>query len=126
MAKEWTTEEIIATTGGYQTACVLFAAADLDIFSILAAKPMTAHALAAKLGTDHRATVIELDALAAMELLTKRSAKYGVPRTVAELLTAPGNRVWKTCRRFTEYSRRGCRPSRLHRRHEQLLQFHSG
>jgi len=90
MAKEWTIEEIVATTRGYQTACVLFAAADLDIFSILAAKPMTAHALAAKLGTDHRATVIELDALAAMELLTKRSAKYGVPRTVAELLTEKG------------------------------------
>lgn len=90
MAKEWTTEEVMTIARGYHPACVLFAAADLDIFSILDKKPMTTQALAAKLGTDYRATEILLDALAAVGLLTKNDNEYGVPKSVAELLTDKG------------------------------------
>lgn len=87
MAGKWTTEKIMDITSGYRGACVLFAAADLDIFSILDGAPATAQAVAAKLGADERATAILLDALAAMELLTKEDGKYSVPRAVTELLT---------------------------------------
>ena len=62
MAKEWTTEEVMTMATGYHSACVLFAAADLDIFSILNEKPQTAETLVAELGTDGRATGILLDA----------------------------------------------------------------
>jgi len=56
MAGKWTTEKIMDITSGYRGACVLFAAADLDIFSILDGAPATAQAVAAKLGADERAT----------------------------------------------------------------------
>lgn len=93
MAGKWTAEKIMEITGGYQGACVLFAAADLDIFSILDKAPMTAQALAAKIGADTRATTILLDALSAMGLLVKDDAKYSTGPAVAELLTerATGN-----------------------------------
>jgi predicted O-methyltransferase YrrM len=87
MAGKWTVERIMDTTSGYRGACVLFAAADLDIFSILDGAPETAQAIAAKLGADPRATVILLDALAAMELLAKEDGKYSTGAAVAELLT---------------------------------------
>ncbi len=90
MAREWTTEEVMTIAGGYHSACILFAAADLDIFSILDKKPMTAQALAAEFGTDCRATRILLDALAGAELLTKNDNEYSVPSSVAELLTDKG------------------------------------
>lgn len=87
MAGKWTAEKIMDVTSGYRGACVIFAAAELDIFSILDEVPATAQAVATKLGADERATVILLDALAAMELLTKADGKYSVGAAVAELLT---------------------------------------
>ncbi len=93
MAGKWTVERIMDATSGYRGACMIFAAAELDIFSILDGAPATSQAVAAKLGADERATVILLDALAAMELLTKEDEKYNVGPEVTELLTerAEGN-----------------------------------
>jgi SAM-dependent methyltransferase len=71
----------------FQPACVLAAAADLDVFSPLHEKPMTAQALASGLGADSRAMTVLLDALVAMEFLTKQSNVYGVPENVAKILT---------------------------------------
>ncbi len=87
MSKKWTAEEVLDLARLFQPACVLAAAADLDVFSPLGEKPMTAQALAYDLGTDSRATTILLDALAAMELLTKQGNDYNVPEDVAKLLT---------------------------------------
>ncbi len=87
MVKKWTAEEVLEMARLFQPACVLAAAADLDVFSPLHEKPMTAQALASDLGTDSRATTILLDALAAMEFLTKQSNNYSVPEDVAKLLT---------------------------------------
>jgi predicted O-methyltransferase YrrM len=87
MAGKWTIEKIMDATSGYRGACVIFAAAELDIFSILDEAAATSKAVATKLGADERATTILLDALAAMELLTKADGRYTVPRSVAELLT---------------------------------------
>ena len=87
MAKKWTAEEVLKMARLYQPACVLGAAAELDVFSPLEEKPMTAQALASKIGTDSRATTILLDALVAMEFLTKQGNDYGVPEVVAKILT---------------------------------------
>ena len=87
MVKRRTGQEILDLARLYQPACVLTAAAVLDVFSPLHAKPMTAEALAGKLGTDPRATAILLDALAALKLLIKQGEQYSVPEDVAELLT---------------------------------------
>ena len=90
MESKWSTEQIMDIAWSYRHGCVLFAAAELDIFSILNKKSMTAESLTAELETDHRATVILLDALAAMKLLDKRNNKYSVPAPIAELLTEQG------------------------------------
>ena len=87
MAKLRSGQEILDLARLYQPACVLTAAAVLDVFSPLSAKPMTAEALAGKLGTDTRATAILLDALAALKLLIKQGEQYSVPDDVAGLLT---------------------------------------
>lgn len=92
MTKKWATEEVIAIVRGFQPACVLLAAADLDVFTILKTKPMSAKAVADKLKADTRATTILLDALAAMALLTKQNKEYSLSSEVAQLLTEDSSR----------------------------------
>ncbi len=87
MAKQWTAQEILDIAWSFQSACVLTAAADLDLFSPLQEKAMTVQSLASALGTDPRATTILLDALVALEFLTKQGNDYSVPEEVAKLLT---------------------------------------
>ena len=87
MTKQWTAQEILDFSRSFQPACVLTAAATLDVFSPLHTKPMTAGKLACELGTDLRATTILLDALVALEFLSKKSEEYSVPENVAGLLT---------------------------------------
>ena len=90
MAKHWTAEEIMNLGRGFQPACLLTAAAELGMFAVLAAEPMTAETLAQKLQTDLRATTIVADALAAVELLKKDGESYCLAPGVAEALTATG------------------------------------
>jgi len=87
MTKPWTAQEILDLSRSFQPACVLTAAAALDVFSPLYAKPMKAEALAGELGTDPRATAILMDALVALEYLSKKGEEYSVPEDVAGLLT---------------------------------------
>jgi len=92
MTKKWATEEVIAVVRGFQPACVLLAAADLNVFTILKTKPMSAKAVADKLKADTRAITILLDALAAMAFLTKQNKEYSLSSEVAQLLTEDSSR----------------------------------
>jgi precorrin-6B methylase 2 len=87
MAKQWTAQEVLDISRSFQPACVLTAAATLDVFSPLHTKPMTAGALAGVLSTDLRATTILLDALVGLQFLIKQGEEYSVPGDVAGLLT---------------------------------------
>ncbi len=87
MATKWTADAILELARGYQESCVLAAAADLDLFTQLAAAESTAAALAEKLQTDPRATTYLLDALAALGLLEKHADRYRVAEDAAALLT---------------------------------------
>lgn len=87
MTKQWTAEEVMNVARSFQRACVLNAAAELDVFSPLHEKPLTAQALASRLGTDLRATTILLDALTALEFLTKQGDEYCVADNVSQLLS---------------------------------------
>ena len=87
MTKKWTAKEVLDMARLYQPACVLGAAAELDVFSLLHEKPMTAQALTSRLGADSRAVTILLDALVAMEFLTKQNDVYSVSENVAHILT---------------------------------------
>lgn len=90
-AKHWTSEQILNTVRAFQPACVLTAAAELDIFSALHNSPMTAHSLAIELSADPRAITVLLDALAAMGLLRKDGKNYSLAAEVAETLTETGS-----------------------------------
>lgn len=92
MAKQWGTEEVMGVVRGFQPACVVLAAADLNVFSALKTKPMSAKAVADKLEADTRAITIVLDALAAMALLTKQNEEYGLSSGAAQLLTEDSSR----------------------------------
>jgi DNA-binding IclR family transcriptional regulator len=114
MAKQWTAQEVLDVARSFQPACVLTAAAALDVFSPLHKKPMTAEALACELGTDPRATAILLDALVALEFLTKQESSYSVPDNIAKLLTEKSaNNVLPTVRHLANCLRRWARLSEV-------------
>lgn len=92
MTREWTAEALFELTNGYQPACVLMAAAELDVFSVAARGPCTAAELAAGVQGDLRATTILADALAALGLLVKRDDRYSPAPGTVETLTAAGGR----------------------------------
>jgi precorrin-6B methylase 2 len=90
MQSEWTAENVLELARGYQPTCVLAAAAELDVFRVLAGDPKSAADVAYKLGTDLRATTTLLDALAALDLVDKRDERYFVPSSTARLLAQAG------------------------------------
>jgi len=73
---------------GFMPACILGAAAELDVWSVLADKPLSAPQAAQALEADLRGVRILLDALVALELLDKRGDVYSVPEPLKPLLTA--------------------------------------
>jgi SAM-dependent methyltransferase len=86
MKKGWTAQEVLDLARSFQPVCVLTAAVALDVFSPLHTKSMTAGALADDLSADPRAMAVLLDALAALQFLSKQDEKYSVPEDVARLL----------------------------------------
>jgi hypothetical protein len=98
MTKEWTADDVLAVARRFQAACVLTAAADLDLFSVLASgQPATSAEVAKRIAGDlHgkaaesagesadlpgaslniRGVTILLDALVALELLDKQEGQY--------------------------------------------------
>jgi len=91
MARNWTAEEVEGVARSFQPACVLVAGADLDVFSRLDGRAMTASALACEIKSDLRATTIVLDGLVALELLAKQGGNYSVPADVGRLLSEKSN-----------------------------------
>ena len=84
---------ILKMVRGFQPACVIIAGADLDVFTILHARPMNAAQLAGKIKGDARAAAILLDALAAIGMLAKGPGPrpvYSVPQAVAGVLADTG------------------------------------
>jgi ubiquinone/menaquinone biosynthesis C-methylase UbiE len=90
MSRRWDGEQVLTTARGFQAACVLGAAAELDVFRCLAERPGTARDVAGKLRCDARAMAVLLDALAALELLEKSGGRYSAPPSVASLLAGGG------------------------------------
>ena len=90
MPKRWTADSVLAFTRSYQGACILMAAAEVDLFSVVTDKPLSAAEIAGKLGCDLRGVTILLDALAALEILSKRSTHYSAGPAIRRLLTAQG------------------------------------
>ena len=81
---EW--RRIMELTNGFMPTCVIGAAAELDLFSILADEPMTAQQLVERIDADPRATRVLLDAVASLDLLHKEGEVYSVPEAYAPFL----------------------------------------
>ena len=86
MTAAWTQERLFELVRGFQPACVVAAAADLNLFSRLTSQPTEVSCLAGTLDVDARALRILLDALAALELVVKQDAGYSVTEPVKRLL----------------------------------------
>jgi hypothetical protein len=95
MSRTWSVEELGQLLRAYQPACILMAAAELDLFGTFAGAPFTASQAAAKLVADPRGMTVLLDALAALHLLDKQDDRYSVPSSLAPLLThgQPGSQL---------------------------------
>jgi ubiquinone/menaquinone biosynthesis C-methylase UbiE len=72
-------QQVLEMMNGFRSACVIGAAAELDVWTALGDQSASAEQLAEQLHTDPRATTILLDAVAALGLLDKRDLRYGVP-----------------------------------------------
>lgn len=68
-------QDFMRLAGGFRASRVILTANNLEVFEHLKT-PKTAVEIAAKLGTDQRATEILLDAVASLGLLRKTGAKY--------------------------------------------------
>ncbi len=103
---------------GFMPARVLLSAVELDLFGHLGEESLTARSLAAKLGTDPRATEILADALTALDLLKKEEDLYRNTPTSFKYLASQSPRfrggglrhmanLWKSWSRLTEVVRTG-------------------
>lgn len=69
-------EPIHRMASSYQLSQVLFTAVNYDIFTLLSGESKTAEQVASEIGTDFRITEKLLNALVALQLLTKANGKY--------------------------------------------------
>ena len=79
--------QILEMMGGFRPACVIGAAAELDVWGRLGDKNLSAEALAKLLDCDLRAITMLLDAVAALGLLEKKEGCYSVAGEIRPLLT---------------------------------------
>lgn len=93
MTNQWTGDGILELARGYQAASVLIAAAELDVFSLLAENHWSSDEIARLAKSDPRATAALLDSLAALGLLIKEASHYSLPNGIAPLLSeqSPAN-----------------------------------
>ena len=66
---------------------ILMTAAEMNLFSLLKKKPLSAEDIASSTGSNLRALTMVLDALAAMELLAKQDGIYRCTDSTAQLLS---------------------------------------
>ncbi|MFA6318739.1 MAG: methyltransferase [Elusimicrobiota bacterium] len=109
----WTAEALAGLARQFQPACVLAAAAELDVFTPLFERSRTAAATARLIRADLRGTTALLDALAGLGLLRKSGGAYRCAPGVGETLAAraprtlrPGLRHMANClRRWADLGR---------------------
>ncbi len=91
MSEEWNEEKLMELGAAFTKSRVLLTAADLDIFTKLAAGPATVEALCRTEGWSPRALRILLDALSALGMVQRSSeGSYGMDERIASLLAKGG------------------------------------
>jgi len=90
--ESWTAQTLLEVSNGYWQTCALHAAVKLDLFSYLDEQAAVAADLAQKVGVDHAALERLLNALTAMQLLTKSGERYVCTPSAAEFLSRQSSR----------------------------------
>jgi len=85
-----TSQTILELARNFMESRVLLTGAELNLFTLLASKPLSAEEVASRTGANLRALTILLDALAAMELLVKQEGRYSSPPAISSLLSEKG------------------------------------
>ena len=84
---DWNPAELLKLSGGYWRTCALHAGVRLDVFTTVGDRARSAAEIAEVLGADPRALQMLLNALAAMELLSKSGDLYRNTAGALELLS---------------------------------------
>jgi len=107
MPKAWAADSIGRMARCFQGACVLMAGAELDVFALLARRPMTSAQAAGRRGCRARSMAVLLDALAALGLLQKRGPLYAPAPGSGEILSeAAGGGALSSVRHLANCMRR--------------------
>jgi len=85
---KWSQEAIMGLSRAFMESRVFLTGAELDLFTITAAAPLSAERIGERIGADLRALTVLLDALAAMGLLIKQNGEYQAEPSAARLLAA--------------------------------------
>lgn len=80
-------EEILRLARNFMECRILLSGAELNLFTILSRAPLSAQEVSGRIGADPRAITVLLDALTAMDLLTKQGENYRCPASIAPLLS---------------------------------------
>ena len=87
MSETWPDRgQLLEMAAGFRNACVLGAAAELELFDLLNDRCLSLDEIVVPLRSDRRATRILLDALAAIRVLKKADGRYSVPEPLRPLL----------------------------------------
>ena len=81
-------EAILAKAAGFQGACIIGAAAELDLWTVIGDRALSVEEIATALDADRRGTRILLDAVAALGLLDKEDERYRVAPELRPVLSA--------------------------------------
>jgi SAM-dependent methyltransferase len=82
-----TPKTILDLSRDFMESRILLTGAELNLFTLLASGPLSAQEVAAQIGTNLRALIIVLDALAAMELIVKKEGRYSCTPEISFLLS---------------------------------------
>ncbi len=85
--------DILKLARNFMECRILLSGAELDLFTLLTPKPLSAREVADRIHSDPRGVTILLDALSAIGLLAKKNGSYQCPPSVSSLLSAdaPGS-----------------------------------
>jgi predicted O-methyltransferase YrrM len=108
--------DILNLARNFMECRILLSGAELDLFTLLTPKPLSAQEVATKIDADLRGITILLDALSAIDLLLKEEGTYQCPPSISALLSSgsPNSilpwvlhmaNVWKRWSSLTEIAR---------------------
>lgn len=123
MIPKQTPENLLALSRGFMESRILLTGAELDLFTLLAPRPLSAEEVVDRKGLHPRPTVMLLDALAALGLLVKDEGRYQTETSLAPLLSSDasgsvlpmilhGASLWKTWSELTPIVKETGKPAR--------------